>query len=83
MKLRGVNLQVNEKKLFHTSSFLNFAFIFSEYITIASSEDALKLCEHNFSQEIHTKSSVPCNLPVQLWLIKVNFLHMAFDVFVK
>ena len=66
MKPRGVNLQVNEKKLFHTSSFLNFAFIFSEYITIASSEDALKLCEHNFSQEIHTECSVPCNLSVQL-----------------
>ena len=31
MKLRDANLQVNEKKLFLTSSFMHFAFIFSEY----------------------------------------------------
>ena len=31
------------KKLFHTSSFMYFAFIFSEYITITSSEDGLKV----------------------------------------
>ena len=29
-----------------------FAFIFSEHITIASSEEALKVCEHNFFHEI-------------------------------
>ena len=27
-----------------------FAFIFSEYITITSSEEALKVCEHNSFQ---------------------------------
>ena len=43
MKLRDANLQVNEKKLFHTSSFMHFAFIFSEYVTITSSEEALKV----------------------------------------
>ena len=36
-----------EKKLFNTSSFMHFAFIFSEYITIASSEEALKIWGHN------------------------------------
>ena len=36
MKLRDANLQVYEKKLFHTSSFMYFAFIFSECITNTS-----------------------------------------------
>ena len=31
MKLRDINLQVNEKKLFLTSSFMHFAFISSEH----------------------------------------------------
>ena len=31
---------------------MNFAFIFLEYITITFSEEALKVCEHNFFQEI-------------------------------
>ena len=48
MKLLEANLQVYEKKLIHTSSFMYFAFIFSERITITSSEEALKVCEHNF-----------------------------------
>ena len=38
------------KKLFHTSSFIYFVFILSECITITSSEEALKVCEHNFFQ---------------------------------
>ena len=46
------------KKTFHTYSVMHFAFvfseyiIFSEYITITSSKEALKVCEHNFFQEI-------------------------------
>ena len=40
------------KKLSHTSSFMYFAFIFSERITIISAKEALKVCEHNFFQEI-------------------------------
>ena len=31
---------------------MHFAFIFSEYITIISSEEALKVCEYNFSLEM-------------------------------
>ena len=31
---------------------MHFAFIFSEYITITSSEEALKASEHNFFQEM-------------------------------
>ena len=43
------------RKLFHTFSFMYFAFhplpcIFSECISITSSEEALKVCEHNFFQ---------------------------------
>ena len=41
-------LQLNEKKLFHTSFFKHFDFISSEYIRITSSEEALKVWEHNF-----------------------------------
>ena len=36
------------KKLFHTPSFMRFDFIFSEYVTITSSKEALKVCEHIF-----------------------------------
>ena len=38
MELRDANLQVYEKKLFHKSSFMYFAFIYSECITITPSE---------------------------------------------
>ena len=44
MKLQDANLQVNE------SSFRCILPFFSEYITISSSEEALKVCEHNFFQ---------------------------------
>ena len=51
MKLRDASLQVYIcKKLFQTSSFMYFAFIFSECITITSSEKGLKVCEYNFFQ---------------------------------
>ena len=50
MKLRDASLQVYEKELLHISSFMYFAFIFSECITITSSKEALKVCEHNFFQ---------------------------------
>ena len=40
------------KKLFPTFFLKYFAFIFSECIMIVSFEDALKVCVHNFSQEI-------------------------------
>ena len=51
MKLQDANLQVYEKK-FHISSFMHFAFILSELITITSSEETLKLCEQNLFQKI-------------------------------
>ena len=69
MKFRDASLQVYEKKLFHTSSFMYSAFIFSECIMITSSKETLKVCEHNFFQEIKAESSVICNLPVQLWFL--------------
>ena len=37
-------------ELFHTSSFMYFTFIFSGCISITSSEEGLKVCEHNFYQ---------------------------------
>ena len=52
MKMQDANQQVYEKKLFHTSSFMYFAFIFSEWITITFREGVLKVCEHHFFQEI-------------------------------
>ena len=48
MKLRDVNLQVRKKKFIHISYVMYFVFIFSEYIMITFSEEALKVCKHNF-----------------------------------
>ena len=63
MKLRDANLKVYEKSSFkHPLS--SIVFIFSEYNTITSSEEAWKVCEHNFFQEIQEANSVTCNLPV-------------------
>ena len=51
-------LQINKRKFFPTYSVMHFAFVFSEYfifsqyVTITSSKEALKVCEHNFFQEI-------------------------------
>ena len=38
------------RKLFHTSSFMYFTFIYSGCITITSSEEGSKACEYNFFQ---------------------------------
>ena len=46
-----------------------FTFIFSERITITFSGEALKVCEHDFFQEVWAKSSVTCNLPDQIQFI--------------
>ena len=51
MKLQDTSLEVYEKK-FHAYSFMYFAFIFSEHITINSSKEALKLFEHSLFQEV-------------------------------
>ena len=80
MKLRDASLQVYKKKqLFHTSSFMYFAFIFSECVTITSSEEGLEVCEYNIFQR-----------KVVLLLIylfnhdssksTIFMLNMAFDV---
>ena len=39
------------RKLFHTSSFMYFTFIYSGCITITSSKEGLKACEENFFQQ--------------------------------
>ena len=41
-----------QKKLFHTFFLMYFAFILSEYITIISFVEALKVCKHNSFQEM-------------------------------
>ena len=48
-----------------------FCFIFYECILITSSEESLKVCEHNFLQ-------FTCNLPVQLRFLQVSFLHAEY-----
>ena len=80
MKLGDANLQVYKKSLSHTSPFMYFAFIFSECITITSSEEALKVWLHNFFQEIQAESCVTFNLPVQLRFLYVNFLHIEYGI---
>ena len=51
-----------------------FVFIFSECITITSSEEGLKVCEYNFV--------ITCNLPAQPDSRKstIFMLNMPFDV---
>ena len=76
-------IQVSEKKLFHTSSFIYFAFIFSERITIISSEVASKVCELNVFHEIKRKGVLHV-----IYLLNYDsskstlfMLNMTFDVF--
>ena len=54
MKLLDANLQIYVKNSFTDppSSFMYFALIFSEPITITFFEKVLKVCENNFFQEI-------------------------------
>ena len=52
MKLRDANLQVYKKKLFHVSTFMYFALIFKDRMTIIFSKEALKVYEQNFFQEV-------------------------------
>ena len=59
----------SRKKLFHISSFMYFAFIFLELITITSFEEALKVCEQNFFRETLAKGNDTCKLPGQLRFI--------------
>ena len=48
MKAQGANLQTYEKNLYHISSFMYFAFILEERISISSSKESLKVCKQNF-----------------------------------
>ena len=67
------------RKLFHTSSFMYFTFIFSGCITITSSKEGLKVCEYDFFQR---KAAV-----LVIYLLNhdsskstIFMLNMAFDV---
>ena len=68
-----------QEKIFHTSSFMYFAFIFSECITITSSEDSLKVCEHNFFQR-KVVLLVICLVSHDSSKSTFFMLNMAFDV---
>ena len=63
-------------------SVMHFAFILSEYIicleyiTITSSEEALKVCELNFFQEILTESSVTSEAVARRCSVKKVFLEI-------
>ena len=73
------NCKLTNKAHSHTS-FLYFALIFSEYITITSSEEALKMCEHNFFREIKGKEVL---LVIYLFNYDSSepiYSYMAFDV---
>ena len=67
------------RKLFHTSSFMYFTFIFSGCITITSSEEGLKVCEYNFFQR---KEVLLVIYPFNHDSFKstIFMLNMAFDV---
>ena len=82
MKLWDADLQVYEKKLFHTYSFMYFAFIFSECILITPSEEALNVCEHNFFQKYKRKVVLLVTYLFSYDSSKPTFfmLNMAFDV---
>ena len=67
------------RKLFHTSSFMYFAFIFSECITITSSKEALKVCEHSFFQQ-KAVLLVFCLFNQDSFQSTIFMLNMAFDV---
>ena len=68
MKLRDANLQVHERKL-HMSSFMYFAFILYERITITSSERGFEIVRAKFLSVNISKKSLTCNLPVHLQFI--------------
>ena len=68
-----------QRKLFHTSSFMYFTFIFSGCIMITFSEGGLKVCEYNFFQ------GKVVLLVIYLFIhdsfkSTIFMLNMAFDV---
>ena len=67
------------RKLFHTSSFMYFTFIFSGCITITSSEEGLKVCEYNLFQR-KVVLLVIYLLNHDSSKSTISMLNMAFDV---
>ena len=83
------------KKLFHTCSFMYFAFIFSECITVTSSEEDLKVCEYNFFQRKvillviylfsrdSSKSTIFMNMAFYVFLSAVFVKYSKLESFVS
>ena len=84
MKLRHANLQFYGKNsLIHPIHV--FFFIFSDFVTITFSEEALEICEHTFFQKKLAKSSVTCKILIYLLnndSSKSDFfmMNLAYDV---
>ena len=82
-----------QRKLFRTSSFMYFAFILSECITITSSEEALKMSKHNFFYRkvvllvIYLLNHDSSKSTIFIWILKtfswVQFLSNKLDSFVS
>ena len=71
MKLWDAKAQVYERNSFtYPLSCICFHFV-RKHHDYTSSKEALKVCKQSFFQEIWAKSSVTCNLPVQLRFIDV------------
>ena len=75
-------------KLFPTSSFTYFAYIFSKCIKITFFEEASKVWEHNFFQEIQVQSSYlefTCSIRIHpgqlsscwIWHLAVSWVHFS------
>ena len=71
-----------QKKLFHASFFVYFAFIFSEGIIITFSEETLRVYEHNFFQKYKRKvtSLVIYQFNYDWSKSPLLMFNMAFDV---
>ena len=86
MKLRDASLQVDEENSF-TYSFMYFTFIFSECITITSSEECLKVCEYNcFQRKVVLLVIYLFNLDSSkstIFMLNMAFDYLLSEVFVK
>ena len=69
MKLRDANLQVNEKNSFTNPPSCILPSFSKNASRLLLPKRLLKVCEQKFFQKKRAKSSVTCNLPVELRFI--------------
>ena len=80
MRLQDANLQVNEKNSFTNPPSCILPSFSKNASRLLLLKRLLKVCEQNFFEKKRAKSSVTCNLPVQLRFILVNFPHVEYGV---